>query len=190
MCFFVGLDLGQAEDYTALAVAKRSGEPTRYDLRHLERFPLGTPYPAIVARVGVIISQPLLLKDVELVVDATGVGGPVVDLLARAGLDPLAVTITGGDTVTREWKRARVPKRDLVATIAVLLQSGRLRVASALPEAETLVRELLDFRVRIDLRTAHDSYGAWREGTHDDLVLAVALACWAGETAPVSLEFL
>jgi hypothetical protein len=28
------------------------------------------------------------------------------------------------------------------------------------------------------LRTAHDSYEHWREGDHDDLVLAAALACW------------
>jgi hypothetical protein len=28
---------------------------------------------------------------------------------------------------------------------------------------------------------AHDSYGAWREGAHDDLVLAVAVAAWYGE---------
>jgi hypothetical protein len=28
---------------------------------------------------------------------------------------------------------------------------------------------------------AHDIYGAWREGAHDDLVLATALACWYGE---------
>jgi hypothetical protein len=26
-----------------------------------------------------------------------------------------------------------------------------------------------------------DTYGAWREGAHDDLVLSVALACRAGE---------
>ena len=26
--------------------------------------------------------------------------------------------------------------------------------------------------------TGKDSYGAWREGAHDDLVLAVALAVW------------
>jgi hypothetical protein len=25
------------------------------------------------------------------------------------------------------------------------------------------------------------SYEAWREGDHDDLVLAVAMACWCGE---------
>ena len=33
----------------------------------------------------------------------------------------------------------------------------------------------------IDPRTTHDSYAAWREQAHDDLVLAVALACWWGE---------
>ena len=27
----------------------------------------------------------------------------------------------------------------------------------------------------------HDTYGAWREGVHDDLVLATALACWYAE---------
>jgi hypothetical protein len=28
---------------------------------------------------------------------------------------------------------------------------------------------------------APDSYKAWSAGNHDDLVLSVALACWAGE---------
>ena len=44
-----------------------------------------------------------------------------------------------------------------------------------IPAIPTLVQELLAFRVKIDPLTAHDSYGAWREGAHDDLVLAVAL---------------
>lgn len=38
--------------------------------------------------------------------------------------------------------------------------------------------ELLNFRVKINLKTAHDFYEAWREGDHDDLVLAAALAAW------------
>jgi hypothetical protein len=60
----------------------------------------------------------------------------------------------------------------------VLLQNGLLRVASGLPEAETLKRELLNFRVKIDPKTAHDSYEHWRESDHDDLVLAVSMAAW------------
>ena len=29
----------------------------------------------------------------------------------------------------------------------------------------------------------NEQFGAWREGQHDDLVLAVALACWAVDKA-------
>ncbi len=75
----------------------------------------------------------------------------------------------------------RVPKRDLIGVTQVLLQSGRLKIAAALPEAAQLTKELLNFKVKIDPQTAHDSYSAWREGIHDDLVLALSLACWMGE---------
>ena len=60
------------------------------------------------------------------------------------------------------------------------LQAGRLKVSGRLPEAATLRREMLNFRVRITA-AANDTYAAWREGEHDDTVLAVALATWAGE---------
>jgi hypothetical protein len=66
------------------------------------------------------------------VVDATGVGAPVVDLLRAAGIGErlVAVTITGSDDVTRgpggDW---RVPKRDLVTGLQVMLQSGELGIA-------------------------------------------------------------
>jgi hypothetical protein len=55
-----------------------------------------------------------------------------------------------------------------------------LKVAARLAEAVTLHRELLAFRIKVSLN-GHDSYEAWRERDHDDCVLAVALACWAGE---------
>jgi hypothetical protein len=61
------------------------------------------------------------------------------------------------------------------------MQNGQLKIADALALKDTLVKELLAFRVKINISTAHDSYEHWREGDHDDLVLSVALACWAGE---------
>jgi hypothetical protein len=75
----------------------------------------------------------------------------------------------------------RVPKRDLVGVVAVLLQQARLQIAQSMPETPLLLHELLNFKVKIDPSTAHDSYSAWREQDHDDLVLALALACWWGE---------
>jgi hypothetical protein len=44
-------------------------------------------------------------------------------------------------------------------------------------EGATLVKEMAEMRVKIS-GSAHEQYGAWRSGEHDDLVLAVALACW------------
>ncbi|MGQ0641208.1 MAG: hypothetical protein ACT4P6_10635 [Gemmatimonadaceae bacterium] len=62
----------------------------------------------------------------------------------------------------------------------VLLQSGRFKIASELTFASTLTQELLAFRVKIDV-SGHDTYGVLREGGHDDLRLACAVACWVGE---------
>jgi hypothetical protein len=115
-----------------------------------------------------------------LLVDKTGVGASVLDSFTHAGIGATAITLHGGSAVSRDPQRAgyRVPKRDLVTAAQVLLQGGRLKVAAGLPEAETLRRELLNFKVKIDPRTAHDSYEHWREGDHDDLVLSVSMAAW------------
>lgn len=45
-----------------------------------------------------------------------------------------------------------------------------------------LVAELEAFRVKVTA-SANETFGAWRERDHDDLVLATALAAWAGELA-------
>lgn len=188
MKYLLGLDLGQAADYTALAVLEKTpgeaGSAARYDCRHLERLKLGTPYPAVAEHVEAMLATPELRGHTALVVDATGVGRPVVDMLKRLNLRPVPITITGGDKATRDEGGWRVPKRDLVSVVQVLLQTERLRFAAALPAVPTLVQELLAFRVKISADTAHDTYGAWREGAHDDLVLAVAVAAWYGEHEP------
>ena len=115
----------------------------------------------------------------ELIVDNTGVGLAVTDLLKKKGLRFKAITITGGDkTHGVVGGKYRVPKRDLVSALEVPFHTGRLKIAEGLELWPALKEELLNFRRKIDLRTAHDSYEHWRETDHDDLVLATALACW------------
>jgi hypothetical protein len=190
--FILGLDLGQTNDYSALIVAEQiMPEPApppadrrpRYDVRHIERFPLGTSYPAIVDATVAMFERPELGDNVFLVIDGTGVGRAPVDMFRdRIGKRAHPVTITSGDAVSEsEDGYIRVPKRDLVGVVQVLLQSKRLRFAQGLQLVSLLTKELTNFHVKIDLETAHDSYGAWRAGQHDDLVLALALAVWAGE---------
>jgi hypothetical protein len=169
-------------------------EPVKleYHVRHLERPALGTSYVDVVERIIMLLKS---LGDEELVlaVDTTGVGRPVADMLKRrleewleqdrnVYLNTAWITITGGDAVTKaEGGGIRVPKRDLASAPLVLMQNKQLKIAEGLTLAPVLKRELLNFKVKINIATGHDSYEAWREGEHDDLVLAVAMACWCGE---------
>ena len=190
--YFGGLDLGQSQDPTALVVVERAelrGEwdaaaygyrkETALRLRHLERMPLGTPYPDVVERAGQAMGSEKLAGKRHLMVDATGVGRPVVDLLWRARLPGRMwpVLITCGDAEGYGDGYYRVPKRDLIVGLQVMLQSGGLQIAAGMRDGPTLVREMAQMRVKVTI-SGREKYGAWREGEHDDLVLAVALACW------------
>ncbi len=183
--YVLGLDLGKSQDFTALAVLERvRREANHYGVRYLKRWTLGTGYTAIVSDLaGLVAKEPL--KGSALVVDETGVGKAVVDLLRAANL-PVhlhPVLITAGHEVSlAESGSLHVPKKELVSTLQVLLQAHRLKVA-ALPERETLVKELLSFKVKIST-AGNEIFESWRERDHDDLVLATALAAWYAEKHP------
>ncbi|MDQ2948083.1 MAG: hypothetical protein M3Y27_19460 [Acidobacteriota bacterium] len=192
MPFFIGLDLGQKQDYTAIAIIETASQYTGLDwrtyehhylrsvnVRHLERIRLGTSYLAVVERLRQVVNSRELIGRCTVVMDATGLGGPVLDLLRAAGLgcEIVPVTITGGDRETYSGGMWRVPKRDLINRLQLLFERKELQIASRLREAETFARELMNMRIKVSV-AGHDSYAAARASNHDDLVLAVALACW------------
>jgi hypothetical protein len=188
----LGLDLGQSQDYSALAVLEDVDaffEGPRawsrfYAVRHLKRWPLKTKYPTVVADVAELLRGPQLVDPV-LVLDATGVGRAVADLFDEhdLGVPVRRVVITAGHRVHQDEDGAyMVPKKELVSVLQSLLQTQRLTIAR-LPEREVLVKELLGFKVKVSA-ALNELYGSWREGQHDDLVLAVALACWRAGPIP------
>jgi hypothetical protein len=106
--YSVGVDLGQAADYTAIAVLEKTIAPPQtamfspvgnspdnrlvegqivYDLVYLKRPPLGTAYDTIASRVADLVCklEPQgafgELGQVTLSVDGTGVGRGIVDML-------------------------------------------------------------------------------------------------------------
>jgi hypothetical protein len=182
--YMLGLDLGPPGQPTALAAAEQHwpGPDAHYHVRHLRRWPPGTPYPQVVTDVVKMTSAPPLCG-ARLAVDQTGVGRPVAELLERAvgAYELTRVVVSSGYAAGWAEDGARlVPKRDLVGVLQVLLQARRLRVASQLPETALLERELLAFRAKTPTAGAEVAE-VWRERPYDDLVLAVAFACWLGE---------
>jgi hypothetical protein len=191
--FFVGVDLGKVRDYTAIAVVERAELTGQFDaavyaykkvvalrLRHLERVPLGTPYPEVADRLSRVTQSPELSERCQMAVDARGVGRAVVDLIdqARPGCQVLPVLVTSGEKETLSDGHYGVPKKDLMVGLQVILQMGELEVAAGMEHYDDLLAEMAAMEVRVS-ESGREQYGAWREGTHDDLVFAVALALWA-----------
>ncbi len=188
--FTVGLDLGQAQDYSALCVVERSvveeqgtGRKVGYHaVRHLHRWKLGTPYTDIVQDVYEL-TQRHPLPGATLAVDATGVGRAVVDLFRVADLSvrlvPISITgVTNAHPADRgAWF---VPKKDLVAVIQTLIHGDRLYIVPELKDAKILGKEIRQFRVKVTA-AGNETFEALRERDHDDMVLSVALACWYHE---------
>jgi hypothetical protein len=212
----LGLDPAQAFDYTGLvALEHRPRTPSdprpTYAVSMIERW-RHRPYtmlPSLVRRAEEKLRR--MAADqyferygeaihpwndvlVTLVVDGGGVGAPVIDSLVSAELAPVPVILTGGHQANRrDGGGYTTPKGDVVAAIQLLLEQRRLQIPKDLPHAETLTRELENFRYDYS-PSGHMRYGAgptggedvlWRgDGSHDDLLLATAIAAWHAETHP------
>jgi hypothetical protein len=175
----LAVDLGQRRDHTALVVVEAQARG-RLDVRYAERMALGTPYREAARRIGRLWRLPELRGRTTLVVDATGVGRAVVEMLREETPDrlPVAVTITSGQgwrqTPQGEW---HVAKTELMGMLQAGLERGEVRIAGRMAGAAALVDELTHLRAR-QKRTGGVELGALGEGEHDDLAVALALACW------------
>jgi hypothetical protein len=178
----IGVDLEKMRDHSAIAVV-RSPDTTETTARlspwqvierrrtdpsalvYVEKIPLGTPYIRVVERVQQVAQHPEMGGERRVVVvDATGVGMPVVEMLrgARLGCELRAVTITGGVGERNSGGIYSVSKTDLMLGLRTRMEQGWVEVARRLPEWAELRKQMLGF----------GGAGA------DDLVLAFALAVW------------
>ncbi len=186
--FHLGLDLGLRRNPTALALLEDVTRPTgEFDyvyyqsqmetalvLRNLQRLPLETPYAELPGYLERYLDGLAKRGPVNLMVDATGVGLPVVELLQLAQLPARLkpVVITGGESVGQLPHAASVPRSMLLQNLRVVLETGGLRIPSGL----RLLREL-----KQELRALGDP----KSRTPDDMAFALALAVWSARPQPV-----
>lgn len=194
-----GLDLGKKVDPAAfVSLEQTEGADTllpsrrcwHYLVCDLRQWPLGTPYTTIGQQVGVCedvcaMYQGAPLQGSQLAVDQTGVGGPVVDLL-RAMAPPcviVGITQTGGLASRRDGFDWHVSKAELVSLLVSLSHSGRLTVEPDLPLAPALRKQFRNFKEK-QTPKGNLTWEADLATDHDDLIMALATACWLGERSP------
>ena len=159
----------------------------RFVLRHVEAFPLGAPYFEIVRRVRALIHEnhaaasgnpipahwPLSLGHAfnprkTLVVDASGVGAPIVEAFQAAKLKATLIPITitaSGHPHPDPHGGYLVPRRDLISNLRILMERGLLKIPAGIHSKEALTKELINLK---DHQGAH----------HDDLAIGLTLAAW------------
>lgn len=198
----VGWDIGQSIDPSAVAVLRyrvvplqqwdtnhetkifRQKSTVHFDVLWLERLRLGMSYPAQIQHVANLMGrEPLASAQAQLVIDFTGVGRPVFDMCQRAGLKPHGVLITAGNEVIRNGGTIHhVPKQFLISQLEARLHSGELKIASNIADAGALKDELQDFARKVS-ESGRVTFNA-RSGSHDDLVLSLAIALFFALNRP------
>jgi hypothetical protein len=197
----VGVDLGKSIDSTAIGIIHHTIQGTdkwilnherqtrreeaiqRFDLVHLQRLPLGMNYVSQALAIGEIMQrEPLKSAGAKLVVDQSGVGVGVVDLMEANGLRPIRLQITAGAEETQEGRIHRVAKTILISRLEAAMHAKELHVAAALSEADALREELKDFQRHVTASGAN-TWSA-RAGKHDDIVLATSYGIWWATSGP------
>lgn len=202
----LGVDLGQSRDPTTIAAVERvrmivpdylaqelrqtgAGRERlqamraelpkpQFNLRILEQAPLNEPYTAQAGRLKRILANPNLPDAVRVWLDYTGVGRPVYDIFAQAGvrnLRPTVLTFNGQEGRNAQGAYS-LPKINLVSRLQALMHTKRLHVPTTLPLRTTFNRELQDFRVSYTA-AGNATFNAL-EGRHDDTLTAVGLAVY------------
>ena len=148
------------------------GFENHFDVVWLQRFPAGEAYPYIVSAVREVASQRRLARDSTLLVDITNTGTAPLGLFDNQGLYPETFRVTDTGQSARQTDGTQVlASSDMISAGHVALQTDRLHAAKTLDLASSVITDLQAF-----------DPDASDKGRPVDLVFAVAMAVWWGET--------
>lgn len=189
--YYVGVDLGKRSDPSTVAVIELqtapNGDKFFYE-RFLKRFTLRMLYTDIASTLSKLDTQLIARAategkkaDVVYNLDASGVGEGVAEIveakMPRAEI--YRTYITGGINPTLDGHEIRLPKQQLVSTLLAAFDRDRLYLSKNSRELDAMLSELETFEIHVS-ESGADQYGAFKTGSHDDLVVALGLAVWLG----------
>ncbi len=190
--FIIGVSIGLAQDFTAIAVLERFEELTgeaknggwltkiRYEAPYLERLRLGTGFIEITEHLKELIADLPPHGRLRTLVDRTICGRPPIDHMRKEGLTVAPIKIMqSGVARGGVYFGMSVPKDEMASSLMLLYQADRLKVRD-MPEADELSNELQNYSHKPSSVIGKD-LEAWRERPSDDLVFAMMMPCWFGE---------
>jgi hypothetical protein len=163
--YFVGIDFGRYNDFTAIAVIDADARPAPAMVA-LDRFS-ATAWAAQRERIKAVAKH---WQAERILAEANAMGEPNIEALWQEGL-PIRGFLTTART-----------KGPLIESLVKAIEDGELRL---LPD-ETLIGELESYTYDVERYTGHVRYSA-PPGLHDDTVIALALAWRLANAPPLAL---
>lgn len=190
--YWLGVDLAQAQDNTALVCvhdeclplwaggSRQVLGPRKRTIVFADKFK-GVSYPDVVSHViRTMLKEPLRGR-ARLVIDASGLGRVVSDLLFEQGVEHHAIQMTVGQNWVQKDRYVNVGKTLLLETLSLLFATGDLTFAHDLPLREDILAELETFQLETTAAGNQVITQGKSGAHHGDLAIALAAACFASE---------
>lgn len=161
--YYIGADLAKYKDFNVYAVLDRQ----THEIVYIDRTQ-GVNWVLQKERLTQLAKQ---YNNARIIIDATGLGSPIVDDLKYAGLlvDPFVFTHT--------------KKKQLIEKLIVFTEQE----AVFIPPYKPLLEELSYFQKTIS-NSGNEIYAAPTGSFHDDCVIALALAVWPLHSVKIKKE--
>ncbi|MCW4016799.1 MAG: terminase large subunit [Candidatus Bathyarchaeota archaeon] len=154
--FCVGVDLGKKRDHSAVAVVQLLADG-QVRLVHMHRFKLGTPYASVIGYIKALTDRYQTVESVY--VDQTGIGEYITEDMTTIVANTKGVVLT--------TKR----KEEILSHLREQMQTNKL----SMPYDSQLIAEIHCEKYELT-KDGHTKF-SHPEGTHDDRLWALALAC-------------
>ena len=154
--------------------------PRRRTIVFADKF-RGVSYPDIVSHViRTMLKEPLRGR-VRLVIDASGLGRVVSDMLTEQRVEHHAIQMTVGQNWVKKDRYVNVGKTLLLETLSLLFATDDLKFAHDLPLRGDILAELETFQLE-QTAAGNQIITQGKSGAHHgDLAIALAAACFASE---------
>lgn len=208
--YIAAIDCARKADRYVVMVSRNvktivDGDPSVYqpdrlianiDVVYLDQW-FGDSYEEMVRRTCKILNHTTLFHNCDLLVDGTGVGDAVIEMMSTAGLSPLPIIVTAGKGVRvvyesmgtiipppgqrltgfRPVKSINVPKAELVAAAQVALQQQRVGIAKNVKWKDELEKQLVHVSPKATV-AGNTRYESDDTKVHDDIAFCLMLTAW------------
>lgn len=162
--YTMGVDLGKSVDYTAVSIIDRN----THELVYQERWQ--AEWSTTVEKILTLRKQ---YNNAHIVIDSTGLGDPIAEILRKRGV---------GRSHIEDFKFSTKSKDQLIKKMAVFFSEGRV-ILPPWDQIQNLASEIEQYTYEI-LPSGNYRYTA-PQGRHDDEVMSLGLAMWPLQDTPI-----